>query len=56
MLANGIREVPVTDTAGCFLGFIDEAAIATAYVRRNAESIQAAGGSVAPPEISGKLH
>jgi CIC family chloride channel protein len=56
MLANGIREVPVTDTAGCFLGFIDEAAIATAYVRRNAESIQAAGGSVGPPEISGKLH
>jgi len=33
MLANGIREVPVTDAAGCFLGFIDEAAIASAYVR-----------------------
>jgi CIC family chloride channel protein len=36
MLANGIREVPVTDLAGCFVGFIDEAAIAEAYVRRNA--------------------
>jgi predicted transcriptional regulator len=41
MLANGIREVPVTDMVGCFLGFIDEAAIASAYVRRNTESIQA---------------
>ncbi|HWA76060.1 MAG TPA: chloride channel protein [Polyangiaceae bacterium] len=41
MLANGIREVPVTDMVGCFLGFIDEAAIASAYVRRNKESMQA---------------
>jgi CIC family chloride channel protein len=33
MLANGIREVPVTDAAGCFAGFVDERAIASAYVR-----------------------
>jgi CIC family chloride channel protein len=38
MLENGIREIPVTDAASHFLGFVDETTIANVYVRRNAES------------------
>ncbi len=38
MLTNGIREVPVTDVGGCFVGFIDEAAIASIYIRRTRDN------------------
>jgi hypothetical protein len=38
MLTNGIREVPVTDVGGCFVGFIDEAAIASIYIRRTRDT------------------
>ncbi|HEY2407480.1 MAG TPA: chloride channel protein, partial [Polyangiaceae bacterium] len=34
MLTNGIREVPVTDHDGRFIGFIDEATVAKAYLQR----------------------
>ena len=33
MLSHGIREVPVTDRTGHFLGFLGEAAIARAYAQ-----------------------
>jgi CIC family chloride channel protein len=45
MLANGIREVPVIDSFGRFIGFIDEAAIATVYMRGNGESRQPASAT-----------
>jgi CIC family chloride channel protein len=32
MLANGVRRLPVVDDAGTILGFVDEAAIAKAYL------------------------
>jgi CBS domain-containing protein len=34
MLRNGLREVPVTDAGGHFVGFIDETAIAKTYLKR----------------------
>jgi CIC family chloride channel protein len=52
MLANGIREVPVTDTNGCFIGFVGESAIASAYVRHKADLRHArAGSTAAPPNV-----
>jgi CIC family chloride channel protein len=42
MVSIGVREVPVTDDQGCFLGFVDEATIAQAYLR-------AQRGSTRPP-------
>jgi CIC family chloride channel protein len=33
MLQHSIREVPVTDRAGRFVGFVDEAAVAQAFVK-----------------------
>lgn len=33
MLANGISRIPVVDDEGRILGFVDEAAIAKAYLR-----------------------
>lgn len=33
MLANGVREVPVVDSDGRVIGFVDEAGIAKAYMR-----------------------
>jgi CIC family chloride channel protein len=33
MLSSGVREVPVIDEAGCFVGFVEEATIAHAYLR-----------------------
>jgi CIC family chloride channel protein len=41
MLANGIRAVPVTDAQNHFLGFIDESAIAKAYVRARQANVSA---------------
>jgi CIC family chloride channel protein len=35
MVANGIRQVPVTDNGGKFVGFLDEGAIGKAYLRGN---------------------
>ena len=55
MLANGIREVPVTEVDGAFLGFIDETTIASAYVRRNREPGPAPAASIAP-EAGDKVH
>jgi CIC family chloride channel protein len=36
MLANGVREMPVTDVSGRLLGFVDEVSIAHACARRSA--------------------
>jgi chloride channel protein, CIC family len=36
MLANGVRELPVTDGAGRLMGFVDEISIAHASARRSA--------------------
>jgi CIC family chloride channel protein len=33
MLSSGVREVPVIDEAGCFVGFVEEATVARAYLR-----------------------
>ena len=32
MVKHGIRQLPVTDADGCFVGIVDEAAIAKAYL------------------------
>ncbi len=39
MLANGVREMPVTDGNGLLLGFVDETSIAHACARRSAEAL-----------------
>jgi CBS domain-containing protein len=36
MLANGLRELPVTDSGGCLLGMIDDKDVAKAYQPRRA--------------------
>jgi CBS domain-containing protein len=38
MLANGVRELPVTDEDGRLLGFVDETSIAHACAKRAART------------------
>lgn len=52
MVANGIREIPVTDRAGALLGWIDDSAIAAALLRTRSgtsESVASANPSQNPP-------
>jgi CIC family chloride channel protein len=44
MLSSGVREVPVIDDAGCFVGFVEEATIAHAYLRGQGVAVDGVTG------------
>jgi CIC family chloride channel protein len=48
MLKSGIREIPVTDDNGCFVGWLDEATIANAYARDRERRASLGAGARVP--------
>jgi CBS domain-containing protein len=42
MVANGIREIPVTDDAGNLVGWLEDRAIASAYLKQRSKSAEPA--------------
>jgi CIC family chloride channel protein len=48
MVSIGAREVPVTDEAGRFVGFVEEATIAQAYLRKTRDAVPDRGDEKGP--------